>query len=275
MAYIFGPRDIDECLRYVRVQDLYVHVDKLGKLISKYNRPIVMESEHNDFPFYFRGSACPLRLKNSFFVATCFHNFQDVNSPLGNSFLQARLGGGMQSNIPLTRSFIPTKQLRDTADCLDVAFFEADVSGVSADGLDCEFFDISRASSCCVPVSNEPILACGFPYSKGTADYQSETISRPAVIVDGRFERWSNEPHIFYCNIQKNPAGGVSDGFSGGGAFGIRPVHRVQHLIPFGTEVCFSGIVVRGNDNYFYAIKSDFIRMSLRNLMMAHPRSEG
>jgi hypothetical protein len=256
-----GPLGRNDSLRYIRLQNLYVHADQLGKLISRYNRPIVIETELNDFPFYFRGSACLLKLQNRFFAVTCFHNLTDVPSPFEGIFLQARLGGGVHSNIPLSGVFTPKKELRGTADCLDVAFFEVDLSSLQSDRLDCEFFEISKGSDCYVPVSNEPILACGFPYCNGTADCQNQAIGRPAVIVDGRFENWSNEPHLFYCKIQKNPAGGVSDGFSGGGAFGMRPKG------PMDIEVCFSGIVVRGGDDFFYAIKSDFIRSSLSKLI--------
>jgi hypothetical protein len=258
--HTIGPRGLNHDLfRYFRVQGQYVHVDRLGKLISKYNRPIVIQTERKDFPFYFRGSACLLRLQNRCFAVTCLHNLNDGNSPFEGIFLQARLGGGMKSNIPLSGVSTPKKECRNTLDCFDIAIFEADLDELSSEGLDREFFDISRASDRHVPTSNEPILACGFPYRKGAADYKKQAISRPATIVDGRFEKWSSEPHVYCCKIQKSPAGGVSDGFSGGGAFGVRPG-------PASIDVCFSGIVVRGGDNFFYTISSDFIRESLYSL---------
>jgi hypothetical protein len=241
----------------IRVQERYVPTDELGAAISNYNRPIVIEAECEEFPFYFRGSACLLRHQNRFFAVTCFHNLKDIIVPFDCIFLQAKLGGGHQFNIPLARSFIPKMELRNSDDRFDIAFFESDL-GLLPGRIENEFYDISHRSTCYVPVKGEPILACGFPLYKATADYQNRSIGRPATIVDGRFERWSNEPHLFYCKVLKNPAGGVSDGFSGGGAFGVR--------VRVGTiELCFSGIVVRGDKNHFYAIDANFIREALIN----------
>jgi len=254
-----GQVRIDESLRYIRVQKQPVHIDDLGPVVSNYNRPVVIESEHAEFPFYFRGSACLLQLDAIPFVVTCFHGLKDITLLYDQIFLQTRLGGGDHFNIPLRRSFTPRQEFRNRYDCFDLVFFEAELSSLP-EKTKLDFFDISKTRACYVPVSNKPILACGFPLSLGTADYDHQSISRPAVVVDGRFEKWSNEPHLFCCKALPNPDGCVSDGFSGCGAFGMI-------IDSIGLKLCFSGIVVRGGNSRFYAIDGHFVRRVLRNLI--------
>lgn len=240
---------------HIRVGTLLVPSTAVAKTLHRYAKPLVLNTDNEQFPYVIRGTATALKLGKRHFYFFCRHQLQDYDpskvcifptSAMGTQLI----GGG-------TGRFFEQEAWNVGEELLDVFAMEIEPRAYEIPNLELEFFPIIGVD-CWPNGTTGDLFAYGVPsklqgYKLGGVDGDTlKEINFITALVSGRHLNPSNARGVHRAEFIRSERFDV-DGMSGGPVFHIGRDRA-------GLFIGFAGMIMRGGDTQFHFINSLVLR---------------